>query len=67
MVLKRCGYTTDNVLYLDGREEVGINLCGKLRFQQAISFVLANLAGTLVVQRCLKVALLPHTTNDYHL
>lgn len=34
------------MFYLEGRKEVRINLRGKLRFQQAISFVLANLAGT---------------------
>lgn len=45
------------MFYLEGRKEVGINLRGKLRFQQAISFVWAILAGTLwsEQQRCLKV------------
>lgn len=53
---------TQRIMFnLDGRKQVGINLRGKLRFQQAISFVLANLAGTSwpELQRCLK--------EDYYL
>lgn len=38
----------------DARMEVGINLGGKLRFQQAISFMLGNLAGTEDLGRWLK-------------